>query len=97
MKSENALIFVGFAPVFLWASALAVALFVVCLVVASLVLFALLLLFVCFACAGCVGCVVGSFLSLSDKTKNGAHLLRSVFAWFWCLYSKLSNAIIAFL
>ena len=55
MKSENLPIFSAFA------------LSISCIVVASLVLFALLLFFV-----GC-GCVVG-YLSLSDKMKKRAHL-----------------------
>lgn len=41
-----------------------------------------------------LGVVVVSF-SLSDKTKKSAFVLRSFFTWFWCLYFKLSKAIIA--
>lgn len=71
---------------FLGIASLLLLLFVVCLVVA------LLLLFVCFAC---VGCVVGGFFPYRTKRKKSAFVLRSFFTWLWCLYSKLSNAIIA--
>ena len=70
-------------------------------------LIASLLFFVGFSCAAwivlCVllvvfsllGCVVGVSFSLWTKRKRSAFVLRSVFTRFWCLYFKLSNAIIA--
>ena len=73
--------------------------FISLLLLLSLFLLSLLVLLssacplACLVCS-CVFVGVVSF-SLSDKTKKSAFVLRSFFTWFWCLYFKLSKAIIA--
>ena len=56
----------------------------------------------CFACLVCFApvlcwlwlCCWLSF-PIGQNEKKSAFILRSVFTWYWCLYFKLSNAIIA--